>query len=151
MSLVRGLAHGFTSAINPDQDGTAYLNQGPAATGYGGSREPVYLAVPERKFQVQAAGYGALRRAEALNIQGVKRQVYFNGYLAGVERLAGRGGDILGFLGSYWLVVDVLEEWDADGWVKVMVTQQVTPPANVVSADLRVTAQSAAVAILVAS
>lgn len=132
MSL-RGIAHGLITAVNPDQLGDVYLNQG-AVTGYGGKRTTSYLKVPNQVLQVQAMSYGSLQRADSLNIQGVKRQVYFQGRLKGVERLAGVGGDILGFLGAYWLVADVLEDWDADGWVKVLVVQQVTPPENVTEA-----------------
>ena len=129
MSL-RGMAHGLTSTVNPDVVGDIYVNQG-TTTGYGGKRAPSYLRVPDQVLQVQAMSYGALQRADSLNIQGVKRQVYLNGHVKGVERLAGVGGDILGFNGSYWLVADVLEEWDANGWCKVLVVQQVTPPENV--------------------
>lgn len=129
MSL-RGLAHGFVTAVNPDTKGDVYLNQG-AVTGYGGKRSTSYLKVADQALQVQAMSYGALQRADSLNIQGVKRQVYFQGRLKGVERLAGVGGDILGFNDAYWLVADVLEDWDKDGWVKVLVVQQVTPPENV--------------------
>ena len=107
---LRTLANGMLQGINPDIVGNIYLNQG-ATTGYGGKRTPGYLLVPGRSLQVQAMSYGAMRRAEALNIQGVKRQVFLDGYVAGVERLAGKGGDILGFSSAYWLVVDVLEEW----------------------------------------
>jgi len=133
MSL-RGLVHGLVTSINPDVVGDVYLNTGPM-TGYGGKRLPSYQLIQRQPLQVQSAGYGALRRAESLNIQGVMRQVYFQGYLAGVERLAGRGGDLLAFGGAFWLVVDVLEVWDADGWVKVLVQQQVNPPENVVDAN----------------
>jgi len=95
---------------------------------------PGFTHYANQALQVQAMSYGALQRSEALNIQGVKRQVYFNGNLRGLERLAGAGGDILGFNGSYWLVVDVLERWDTSGWCKVLVVQQVDPPENVTEA-----------------
>jgi hypothetical protein len=135
---LRGLVHGFITVVNPDIIGDVYVNLGPV-TGYGGKRAPAYRRVPGVPLQVQACSYGALQRADSLNIQGVKRQVYLNGVLRGVERLAGAGGDILGFAipeypsGAYWLVVDVLEAWDADGWVKVLVQLQVTTPENVTS------------------
>lgn len=132
MSL-RGMAHGLTSVINPDLVGDVFLNQG-AVTGYGGKRSTSYLRVPGQRLQVQAMSTGALQRADSLNIQGVKRQVYFQGKLKGVERLAGVGGDILGFLGAYWLVAEVLEDWDQDGWVKVLVVQQTNAPENVTEA-----------------
>ena len=146
MSL-RGLVHGITSTLNPDTIGDVYLNTGPV-TGYGGKRLPTYDLVLRQPLQVQRTGYGALRRAESLNIQGVMRQVYFQGYLAGVERLAGRGGDMLRFNGAYWLVVDVLEEWDTDGWVKVLVQQQVNPPENVTLKGIPVASQSAALVLM---
>ena len=80
---LRTLANGMLQGINPDIVGNIYLNQG-ATTGYGGKRTPGYLLVPGRSLQVQAMSYGAMRRAEALNFQGVKRQVFLDGYVAGV-------------------------------------------------------------------
>ena len=130
---LRDLAHGITATVNPDTIGDVYVNTGPV-TGYGGKREPGFTHYANQALQVQAMSYGALQRSEALNIQGVKRQVYFNGRLRGIERLAGAGGDMLGFGGAYWLVVDVLEQWDASGWCKVLVVQQVDPPENVTEA-----------------
>ena len=133
MSL-RGLAHGLVATVNPDVVGDLYVNQGPV-TGYGGKRAPAYLKVEGQVFQVQALSSGTLQRADSLNIQGVKRQVYLNGNVRGVERMAGAGGDILGFplhgVPAFWLVVEVSEDWDANGWCKVLVVQQVSPPENV--------------------
>lgn len=126
MSL-RSMANGLTSTLNPNVSGDAYISAG-ASTGYGGKRTPSFTKVEGRAFQVQALSGGELRHADSLNIQGQKRTVFLDGTVNGVRRALGKGGDILAFSNSYWLVVDVTEPWDESGWCKVIVTEQVTPP-----------------------
>jgi len=127
MMSLRGLANPLTSTVNPNVKGDAYISQG-STTGYGGKRTPSFEKVEDRTFQVQALSGGELRHADSLNIQGVKRGVYMDGTVNGVRRRLGKGGDILAFGGSYWLIVDVPEPWDGDGWCKVIVAEQTNPP-----------------------
>lgn len=129
MSL-RGMANALTSTVNPNITGDAYISLG-SVTGYGGKRTPGFQKVEGVSLQVQALSGGELRHADSLNIQGVKRSVYLDGTVNGVRRALGKGGDILAFGGSFWLVVDVTEPWDTSGWCKVIVTEQTNAPEGI--------------------
>lgn len=127
MGSLRAFANSVTSTLNPNVPGNAYISQG-YTTQPSGKRIPAFTKVTDRSFQVQALSGGELQHSDSLNIQGVKRGVYLDGTVNGVRRALGKGGDILEFDGSFWLIVDVTEPWDGAGWCKVIVTEQTTPP-----------------------
>ena len=67
-------------------------------------------------------------RLYALDIQGVLRAAYIQGNVEGINRVRGKGGDLLTFNGETWLVVVVLETWDTPGWCKVAINLQTAAP-----------------------
>jgi hypothetical protein len=78
--------------------------------------------------QIQSLTYDELKMLDSLNIQGVRRAIYLNGYWAGVIRPDQRGGDlVIDPEGNFWLVVHALESWrigTPEAWSKIAVTQQ---------------------------
>jgi hypothetical protein len=120
---LHGLVTGAISAVNPPVNGSVQISTG-NTIGADGSTTPQFATYSNVWMQVQAVTGPNLRQVQALNLQGVTRVVYMNGFIEGLDRPAGKGGDILNFLGASWLVVGVIEEWDTDGWCKVGVTKQ---------------------------
>jgi hypothetical protein len=111
------------SSVNPPQAATLLVSNG-SVTNPDGSRVPSYLAAQSVDAQVQALTAREVQHLDSLNIEGVMRAVYLNGFLEGANRALAKGGDILKFGGQTWLVVQVLETWDTDNWCKVAVALQ---------------------------
>ncbi len=120
---LRQIANGVTQAVNPNIIGAVQVSTG-ATQNPDYTRTPTFQVFSNVSMQVQAMSAGNLRQVEKLNLQGVVRAVYLNGVIEGLDRPAGKGGDLLLFNGETWLVVAVLEPWSTSGWVKVAVTLQ---------------------------
>lgn len=123
------IVRGAISAVNSDVTGRVFINTG-STTLPDGKRVPTYADPTDMQMQIQPLSAADLKQIDSLNIQGVDRAIYVNGAIRGVERKGSKGGDLLYALGTYWLVVVMLEPWDGAGWTKVGVAQQITgPPA----------------------
>lgn len=100
------------------------------ATG-SGARAPTYSIAPNVPMQFQAMTSDELQQIDGLNISATYRAVHMNGDLQGLDRPGVKGGDILlaptGLTGvsmDTWLVVKVLEAFDASGWCRLAVVLQ---------------------------
>lgn len=123
---LHAVVSGAIGAINPPVIGSVKVSTGVTTAG-DGTQTPQYTTVNNVSMQVQALTAKEIEHLDSLNIQGVMRGVWMNGNIEGLNRNAGKGGDLLIFLGQTWLVVQVLETWDTDGWCHVAVALQVTP------------------------
>lgn len=117
------LVSGHIAAVNPFLTGSIKVSTG-TTTAADGKRTPSYTTIAGVPMQVQALSGRDLRQLESLNIQGVSRAVYLNGNIEGLDRPAGKGGDLILVNGATWLVTTVLETWDAAGWCKLGLTLQ---------------------------
>jgi hypothetical protein len=121
---LRGIANGATRAVNPNIAATVSVSAG-TITNPDGSRVPKFDQLPF-SAQVQALQYNDMVHLDGLNIQGIRRAIYLNGSIDGINRINKKGGDIVtiakGANAGSWLVALVLEQW-AD-WCKVAVTLQ---------------------------
>ena len=124
MLNIRGLANSVVQIANPDIIGNVQVSTGTYATQPDGTRVPQYATYFNVPMQVQALPAAQVALIDGLNIQAVNRSVYMNGNIEGLDRFAGKGGDVLTFNGQEWLVSAVLETWDVAGWCKVAVTLQ---------------------------
>ena len=120
---LHGIVAPAIGAVNPFIVGTVKVSTG-SVIGADYTNTPTYQSFPGQQFQVQAATGPALRQIDGLNLQGIVRVVYLNGNIEGLDRPAGKGGDLLVFNGQTWLVEAVLEPWDNVGWTKVAVVLQ---------------------------
>lgn len=121
---------GAISAVNPPFLGVLYVSTGSTkAADY--TRYPTFTSFPKVGMQVQALTAKEIDHLDSLNIQGILRGVYMNGNVEGLDRPAGKGGDVLMFKGQYWLVMTVLETWDTAGWCKVAVALQNGAPEGI--------------------
>lgn len=117
------------AAINPMTIGSLAVSTG-STIAPGGRQTPTYQIFTGVQMQVQAFTARELQHVDHLNLQGLVRGVYMNGDIEGLERFAGKGGDVLLFtnpqtgLTGAWLVEEVMETWDQDGWCRVIVTLQ---------------------------
>lgn len=127
---LNAVAQRLTRAITPPAQ--AYLK---VSTGWtvnaDYSRTPTYDQFPVT-IDVQALTSEQIRHTDALNISGILRVAYFNGLIEGLNRPAGKGGDLITFTtgqfaGTTWLCVQPLENWDTAGWVKVVIQLQSSP------------------------
>jgi hypothetical protein len=127
------LSRSMTRSVTPAVPGTVRISTGPVKNAdY--SVTPGYAAPVAAEFDIQAMDGGDIAHMDALNLQKVARVFYFNGNLAGLDRQAGKGGDVIEFgtdarvpawlRTTSWLVTDVSEPWDAGGWVRVIGTKQ---------------------------
>lgn len=117
------------AAVNPWTVGSLAVSTG-ATIAPGGKQTPTWQIFTGILMQVQAFSARELQHVDYLNLQGLVRSVYMNGDVEGLERFAGKGGDVLLFanpqtgLTGAWLVNEVMETWDQDGWCRVIVTLQ---------------------------
>lgn len=117
------------AAINPMIIGSVAVSTGDTVDA---NYKPVpgYTIVTGIPMQVQALDGWQLQHVESLNLQGTVRAVYLNGAIEGLNRFAGKGGDLLKFadpitaITDYWLVEHVIEPWNSAGWCKVVCTLQ---------------------------
>lgn len=125
----------YVAVINPPLVGSVVYSTG-YVIGANYKRTSTSTQVDGVTFSVQALTSRQIEHVDALNIQGILRSVYFNGVLQGLNRPAGKGGDVL-LIPTHltaadfdtWLVVEVSEPWDTDGWVRV-VAQLQNPPVS---------------------
>lgn len=122
---LHSIVSGSIAAINPFESLVVYVSTG-YLTADDGSRTPTYAPAVTVPGQVQALTFRDLQQIDGLNLQGLRRGMYLNGRIDGIVRETSQGGDIvIRPEGTLWLVAIVLEQWP--DWVKVAVTQQVTP------------------------
>lgn len=125
------------TSVNPDILGTWRESSG-ATPDASYKRTPTFTDHADVPMQVQAMSGSDLFKVDYQNLEKVTRAVYLYGAPQGVVRVDAKGGDLLLFpqvLGEdayTWLVFAVLEPWttsvDANGWTKVAVVLQDTPP-----------------------
>ena len=126
---LHAIVRGVTGVISPPIFGTLYVSIGAVALpSY--KRVAAWQAFTNVRFDVQALSAREIEHLDALNVQGVMRGVWLNGNIEGLDRPAGKGGDMLAFNGQFWLVTQVLETWDSDGWCHVACVLQNGPPAG---------------------
>lgn len=122
---------GAIAAVNPTVLCTVKVSTGYTVAA-DGTQVPTYATTTGVPAQVQALGYTDTMKLGGLNIEGIRRAIYFNGNVEGLDRQAIKGGDLIimpslpGFAGpTTWLVAQQLEWWP--DWSKVAATLQVTP------------------------
>lgn len=113
----------YTRTVNTPTIATLRVSTG-ATVNADYSRTPGFADFPGVTIDVQAASGADLKHMDALNIQGIPKVVYFVGLIEGLDRPAGKGGDLLVFGGQTWLCTQISENWNEQGWVRVVVTLQ---------------------------
>jgi hypothetical protein len=115
----------LVGVINPNLLVTVMQSIG-YATAADGTQTPAYQSYANVRAQVQALSYTDILKMDGLAIQGNRRAIYLSGNWQGLNRAAGKGGDLIiipcGPAAGTWLVAQVLEAWAT--WTKVEVTQQ---------------------------
>lgn len=134
---LHGIVSPYVAAINPFVTACLWVSTG-STKNRDYSETATYAKYPGIKIQMQALSGRDLRQLEMLNIQGVTRKAWLNGFVEGLNRAAGKGGDLIVFAsdmsvptplqGTAWLVEVVFETWDADGWCSVGLIQQLNMP-----------------------
>jgi hypothetical protein len=124
-----GSGQGGVGTYTVSQPQTA--ESGPISASGNGQRQPIFTVTPNVPMQFQALSSDELRHVDALNIATTMRAVHMNGDIQGLDRPGVRGGDILlaptGLTGAAmdtFLVVQVLESFDASGWCRLAVALQ---------------------------
>jgi hypothetical protein len=123
---LHGIVSSAIGAVNPFVPATVRRSTG-YTTNADYSRTPTTSDLPIRA-QVQALTADDLKQLDGLNIQGVMRALYTDGSVAGVIRVAAKGGDVVVFPngtlpeGNTWLCTHVLEQWP--DWCKIAITLQ---------------------------
>lgn len=122
----------ITRAVTPGVTCELWLSK-KATTDAAGKRTPQYDRVTGVVADVQAVSGEDLMQLDSLNIQGVERVAYLQGNVEGINRVRGKGGDLLVIASpaadaGSWLVKAVLETWGTGGWCKVALALQVSAP-----------------------
>lgn len=119
---LQGITAGAVGAVNPNIRILHWRSQGSVIEA-SGERTPIYARPKGVWAQWQEVTQDDLRRADALNLQGVKAKLFFTGEAAGAVRPDDKGGDLFTKAdGTVWLVQSVLQGFD--GWVSLLVVRQ---------------------------
>lgn len=113
----------YTRTVNTPTIATLRVSTG-ATVNADYSRTPGFADFPGVTIDVQAVTASDIKHADALNIAGIMRVVYFSGIITGLDRPAGQGGDLLIFGGQTWYCTQLAEPWNEQGWTRVIVTLQ---------------------------
>lgn len=130
---LHGTVRGAITSVNPDII-APWIQSVAATVAVGGKQTPTYAAPLPVKMQVQAASGRELEHYDFQAAQGIFRSVYLYGLKNGVDRVEGKGGDLLQFpevpKGTVrtWLVVAVPEPYSLTAhWCRVLVQLQLDP------------------------
>lgn len=118
---LHGIVRDAITTVNPDMIGQLGISTG-YVTDNDGTQLPQYDWYDNQLLQVQPVAQKDLQHLDGLNIQGTMRSVHCYGQREGIARLRSKGGDLLRFGGSTWLIVSVAEQWP--DWAKVIVVEQ---------------------------
>jgi len=118
---LRGMANSSTSVVNSNILVTIHQSIG-FTIGSGGKQIPSYSNGISGYAQIQAMDSEDLKQLDGINVQGVVRQIYLRGLLAGVIRPNQIGGDIIMISNKKWLVTKVLETWPE--WTRAVIVLQ---------------------------
>lgn len=130
---MHAIAAPLAGIVNPPVPGD-WLRSTGYTTSAAGLRTPSYDAPVAYKMQVQALTGEELKQLDSLNVQGIKRAIHLPGDVQGADRANSMGGDLItfgsgagvpaGLQGTTWLVLMVMETWDASDWCRVAVVKQ---------------------------
>lgn len=125
---LRALANALTSLVHPNEQITFYKANGQVNNK--GVITPVYEPPLVVMGNIQPLDTNTLKYLLAIGDTKTSAQAFLNLAASSTTRTPTLGGgDILAREdGTWWLVTQVLEDWDADGWCNVGITLQVTPP-----------------------
>lgn len=120
-------SRGHINLVNKDEDISLYKSIGQVNTK--GQLRPKYAPAEKIKAQIQAEKDSALYHADRVGQNDTTRKayIYADSSLppAGVVRPFARGGDIIIRAdGTTWLVIAVLKDFSAQGWVSVRIALQ---------------------------
>lgn len=72
--------------------------------------------------QLQPLSWKDLQQLDGLNITGVQKKFYVNGFYSATSRITQNGGDLMIIEGRTWLIKTVLEQWP--DWCSVALQEQ---------------------------
>lgn len=127
---LHALVRGAITTVNPDTSVQWFASTGNAVSDTGKQTSSYAVAVP-LQGQIQAASTEMLRKYDLLQAQGIYRTVYFYGREQAINRVEGKGGDLLQFAEvpgetiRTWLIVQVPEQWP--DWCCVLACLQLDP------------------------
>lgn len=126
------IVRGAITLVHDDEE--AYLYRSAGQVNVKGKIHARYEEAELIRGNFQPLDAKALQQLERMEITGNSVEAFLYSYnpkpVSGVSRIPfTRTGDfVLRNDDTWWLVTSVLEDWSADGWVSVALTQQLTPP-----------------------
>lgn len=126
------IVRGAITSVHPDE--TALLYRANGQDNVKGKVKARYEEPETIKGNFQAMDALTLQQLERGSVTGCTVQAYLYSDIAnpvsGISRIPiTRTGDFIKRSDdTWWLVHNVIEDWSADGWIKVGLTRQVTPP-----------------------
>jgi hypothetical protein len=118
---LRAISNNAIQSINKDVAVSVLKSTG-YIIGAGAKQVPSYAAPIPGLAQLQALSGNDLKQLDGLNIQGVKKAIYFKGVLSGIIKPNSLGGDVVHIGTEKWLIVQVLENWNT--WTKAVIVYQ---------------------------
>ncbi|HCR2010177.1 TPA: hypothetical protein ONC52_001999 [Enterobacter asburiae] len=114
------IVSGAIGTVNPFINATIKLFSGESTDRFG---HPVPSYTEEQVTgQLQPLGWKDLQQLDGLNITGVQKKFYVNGFYSATSRITQNGGDLLIIDGRTWLIKTVLEWWP--DWCSVAIQEQ---------------------------
>lgn len=129
---LHGIVRKAITGVHPDESALLYRSKG--ETNIKGKVKAQYEEPETVRGNFQAVNSLALQQLERVSVTGCTVQAYFysetSHRIAGISRIPiTRTGDYVKRSdGTWWLVNAVIEDWSADGWIKVGLARQVTAP-----------------------
>lgn len=129
---LHGIVRRAIAGVHPDEEAMLYRSIG--QTNIKGKIKAQYEEPETVKGNFQAMDSLTLQQLERVSVTGCTVQAYFyseiSNRIAGISRIPiTRTGDYVKRAdGTWWLVHAVIEDWSADGWIKVGLARQVTAP-----------------------
>lgn len=114
------MVSGAIGTVNPFIDATVKVCADTTTDRFG-HPIPSYDELPV-KGQLQPVSWKDLQQLDGLNITGVQKKFYVNGFYSATSRITQSGGDLLIIDGKTWLIKSVLEWWP--DWCSLAIQEQ---------------------------